>query len=42
VLPPGVTLMYSARPAAAPAAGCDPKLHAAEQRQVALTALGPD
>jgi 2-oxoglutarate dehydrogenase E1 component len=42
LLPPGVTLMYSARPAAAPAAGCDPKQHAAEQRQVALTALGPE
>jgi 2-oxoglutarate dehydrogenase E1 component len=41
VLPAGVTLLCSARPTAAPSAGCDPKQHASEQRQVALTALGP-
>ena len=39
-LPDGATLIYSGRPAAAPAAGCDPKQHAEEQRQVVLTALG--
>jgi 2-oxoglutarate dehydrogenase E1 component len=42
VLPAGVTLMSSARPAAAPAGGCDAREHAAEQRQVALTALEAD
>ena len=39
VLPAGVTLLCSARPAAAPSAVCDPKQHAAEQRQVALAGL---
>jgi len=39
-LPPGVSLSYAGRPAAAPAAVCDPRRHHAEQRDVVTGALG--
>jgi len=39
-LPPGVSLSYTGRPAAAPAAVCDPRRHHAEQRDVVTSALG--
>jgi 2-oxoglutarate dehydrogenase E1 component len=39
-LPPGVALTYSGRPAMAPTASCDASRHAAEQREIAQSALG--
>jgi len=39
-LPPGVSLEYAGRPAAAPTAICNAGLHAAEQRAVVTSALG--
>ena len=39
-LPPGVSLEYAGRPAAAPTAICNAGLHAAEQQAVVISALG--